>query len=74
MLHQSSMDLKEFERKLFEIITRHEITGSPLREYIEEWLKKALIKINEPKNQETIATIMPPEAQNASTKEALPSK
>jgi hypothetical protein len=46
--HQSNMDMREFEIKLFEIKTRHEITVAPLREYIEEWLKKALIKITEP--------------------------
>jgi hypothetical protein len=45
-----------------------------LREYIEEWLRKTLIKITEPENQETVAVVMPPQPQQASTKEAPPSK
>jgi len=47
----------------FEFKTTHEITISPLREYIEEWLNKALIKIIELENQETIAAVMPPQPQ-----------
>jgi hypothetical protein len=42
---------------------------APLREYIEEWLKKALIKITEPKNQETVREFMPPQPQQMSIKE-----
>jgi hypothetical protein len=68
------MDLREFENELFEIKTKHEIIVAPLREYIEEWLKKALIKITEPKNQETVASVMPPQPQHASIKETPPSK
>jgi hypothetical protein len=47
-LHQSEMDMREFENELFEITTKHEIIVPPLREYIEEWLKTTLIKITEP--------------------------
>jgi hypothetical protein len=43
-LHQSELDLREFESQLFEIKTKHEIIVAPLREYIEEWLNKALIE------------------------------
>jgi len=60
-LHESDMDTREFENELFEIKTRHEIMVAPLREYIEEWFKKALIKITEPENQETVTVVMPPQ-------------
>jgi hypothetical protein len=73
-LHESGMDLREFENELFEIKTKHQINVAPLREYIEERLKKALIKIVEPKNQETIAVVMPPQPQHAYIKETPPSK
>jgi hypothetical protein len=74
MLHQSGMDMREFENELFEIKTRHEIMVAPLREYIKEWLKKALIKITKPKNQEIVAVVMPPQPQQASIKETPPRK
>jgi hypothetical protein len=73
-LHQSEMDLREFENQLFEIKTKHEIIVAPLREYIEEWLKKALIRITEPENQETVAVVMPPQPQHAPIKETTTSK
>jgi 50S ribosomal subunit-associated GTPase HflX len=44
-LHQLSIDLREMENELFEIKTKHEIIVAPMREYIEEWLTKALVKI-----------------------------
>ena len=47
------MYLREFENQLFEIKTKHEIVVAPLREYIEDWLKKALIRITKMENQET---------------------
>jgi hypothetical protein len=45
-----------------------------LREYIEEWLKKALIKITEPENQETVTVVMPPQPQHTPIKEPAASK
>jgi hypothetical protein len=74
MLHQSEMDLREFENQLFEIKTKHEITVAPLREYIEEWLKKALIRITEPENQEAVTVVMPPQPQHTPIKESIASK
>ena len=47
---------------------------APLREYIEEWLKKVLIEIIEPENQETITTYMPPQPQYLPIKEPSASK
>jgi hypothetical protein len=44
-LHQLSLDLRELENELFETKTKHEITVAPMREYIEQWLTKALVKI-----------------------------
>jgi hypothetical protein len=46
-LHQLSLDLKELENELFETKTKHEIMVSPMREYIEQWLRKSLVKITE---------------------------
>ena len=73
-LHQSELDPREFERQLFEIKTKHEIIVAPLRDYIEEWLKNALIEIIEPKNQEIVKPIMPPQPQQISIKEPTVSK
>jgi hypothetical protein len=73
-LHQSKMDLREFENQLFEIKTKHEITVAPLREYIEEWFKNALIKITEPENQEVFTVVMPPQPQHTPIKESTASK
>jgi hypothetical protein len=74
MLHQSEMDLMEFENQLFEIKMKHEIIVAPLREYIKEWLKKALIRITEPENQEIVVVVMPPQPQHAPIKESIASK
>jgi len=41
---------------LFNIRVRHEIIVAPMREYIENWLKKALIKINEEDQAEVVGT------------------
>ena len=70
MLHQSEKDLREFENQLFEIKIKHKFAMTPLREYIEEWLKKALIRITKLENQEATTTIMPPKPQNAPIKES----
>jgi hypothetical protein len=59
-LHQLSLDLKELENELFETKTKHEIMVSPMREYIEQWLRKSLVKITETDQQEVGNTIMPP--------------
>jgi hypothetical protein len=62
------------ENELFEIKTKHEIMVAPMREYIEEWLRKSLIKITETDQHEVVTTIMPPPTQQPSTKEASTSK
>jgi len=64
------MDLREFENQLFEIKTKHEITVSPLMEYIKEILKKVLIKISETKNQEAVTVVMPPQPQHTPIKKS----
>ena len=68
------MDMREFENQLFEIKTKNEIIVASLREYIEEWLKKELIKITEPKNQEIVRAVMPPQPQHVPIKEPTTSK
>jgi hypothetical protein len=47
-LHQLSIDFQDMENSLFDIKVRHEIIVAPMRDYIENWLKNALIKITEP--------------------------
>jgi hypothetical protein len=69
-LHQSGMELREMDNELFKIKTKHEITVVPMREYFEDWLRKYLIKIIEPEQQEIVATFMPHQPKQASTKEA----
>ena len=68
-LHQSELDLMEFERQLFKIKTKHEIIVEPLREYIKEWLKKVLIEITELENQETVREIMQTQPQHLPIKD-----
>jgi hypothetical protein len=70
MIHCTSenIDMKELENDLFEIKVKHETIVSPLREYILEWLKEALIKFTEPKNQETTQGVMLTHPQPTSTK------
>jgi hypothetical protein len=46
-LHQISIDYREIEDSLFDIRVRQEIIVTPMRDYIENWLKQALIKIME---------------------------
>jgi hypothetical protein len=41
------MDFKDIENSLFDIKVRQEIMVPPMREYIDNWLKKALIKLIE---------------------------
>jgi uncharacterized protein YecA (UPF0149 family) len=73
-LHQSELDLREFKRQFFNNKNKHKIIVSPLREYIEEWLKKALIEITEPKNQEIVRSVMPLQPQQMSIMEQASSK
>jgi hypothetical protein len=65
-LHQLSMDFKDMENSLFDIKVRQEIIVAPMREYIENWLKKALIKITESDQEEAVAT-----GQVVPTKESI---
>jgi hypothetical protein len=60
--------LRELENELFETNTKHEIMVAPMREYIKQWLTKALVKIIETDQQEVV---MPhPTQQQQSTKYA----
>jgi hypothetical protein len=55
-LHQLSIDLRDLESTLFDIKVRQEIIVAPMREYIENWLKQALIKITEEDQVEAVGT------------------
>jgi hypothetical protein len=54
-LHQISIDYREIEDSLFDIRVKQEIIVTPMRDYIENWLKKDLIKITET-DQEVVVT------------------
>jgi hypothetical protein len=56
MLRQLSFDLRDLEGILFDIKIRHEINVAPMKDYIEEWLKGALIKITEENQEATVST------------------
>jgi hypothetical protein len=55
VLSQLSFDLRDLEGILFDIKIRHEINVAPMKDYIEEWLKKALIKIMEENQEEAVS-------------------
>jgi hypothetical protein len=55
-LHQLLMDFKDMKKLLFDIIVTQEVIVAPIREYIKNWLKKALIKIIESYQEEAIST------------------
>jgi hypothetical protein len=46
-LQNISIDYREYENELFKIKVKQEVIVAPLRQYIEEWLKRAIIKITE---------------------------
>jgi hypothetical protein len=73
-LHQSKLNLREFESQLFEVKIKHENIMAPLREYIEEGLNKALIEITVPENQEIARAVMPPQPQHVPIKELVSNK
>jgi len=55
-LHQISFDLRELEGMLFDINIRHEINVAPMKYYIEDWLKWALLTITEEHHFEEVET------------------
>jgi hypothetical protein len=63
MLHQLILDSRELENELFETKTNNEITVVPMKEYIEQWLTKALVKIIERDQKEVVTSVMPPPTQ-----------
>jgi hypothetical protein len=68
-LHQLSLDIKEMENELFENKTKHEIKVFPMREYIEQWLRKSLVKIIKKDQQEIDNTVMTPPTQQQPIKD-----
>jgi hypothetical protein len=47
VLKNLSIDHREIESELLNIKLKQEVIVSPLREYIQEWLNKSIIKISE---------------------------
>jgi len=61
--NQLGIYLREMENELFEINTNHDIMVAPMREYIEEWLRKSIINITKIDQQEVVTIAMPPPTQ-----------
>jgi hypothetical protein len=55
-LQQISIDYREFESTMLDIRVKQELIVAPIHEYIENWLKLALIKITEDDQMEAIVT------------------
>jgi len=58
-LHQISIELREMESNFFDIRIRQEINVSPMKYYIQAWLKQALLKIIEEDQLGTVETNQP---------------
>jgi hypothetical protein len=72
-IHQLGFELKDIENELFDTKIKHEIMVPPMWEYIEQWLKNALVKVIEPNHQEAVTTIRAPPIEQH-TKETSTSK
>jgi hypothetical protein len=57
-IHDIYRDLKYFEGELFNIKNIHEINVAPMKNYIEDWVKKVIDKLTK-EGQETIVEIVP---------------
>jgi hypothetical protein len=55
-LHEISLDLRDLKGELFKIKIRHEINMVPMKNYIEEWFKKAIKKLTT-EGQEAVETV-----------------
>jgi hypothetical protein len=56
-LHGISLDLRDLEGELFNIKIWHEINMAPMKNYIEEWFKKAIDKLTN-EGKETVETVL----------------
>jgi hypothetical protein len=45
VVHGISLDLRDLEGELFNIKIRHELNVAPMKNYIEDWFKKAIDKL-----------------------------
>jgi hypothetical protein len=55
-VHGISLDLRDLEGELFNIKIRHEINIAPMKNYIEDWFRKAIDKLTK-EGKETIQTV-----------------
>jgi hypothetical protein len=55
-LHGISLGLRDLEGELFNIKIHHEINVTPMKNYIEEWFKKAIDKLTN-EGKETVETV-----------------
>lgn len=57
-LYQLSFDIRDIETELFNAKIKHETMVTPMQEYIEVWLKKALIKLTKPYQPKLVTNAM----------------
>jgi hypothetical protein len=55
-VHGISLELRDLEGELFNIKIRHEINVPPMKNYIEDWFKKAIDKLTK-EGQDTVETL-----------------
>jgi hypothetical protein len=56
-IHGISHDLRDLEGELFNIKIRHEINVAPMKNYIEDWFKKAIDKLTKEGQEATVETV-----------------
>jgi hypothetical protein len=71
-IHGISHDLRDLEGELFNIKIRHEINVAPMKNYIEDWFKKAIDKLTKEGQETTVETV--PITTNEENKRTTTSK
>jgi hypothetical protein len=57
-IHGISHDLRNLEGELFNIKIRHEINVAPMKNYIEDWFKRAIDKLTKEGQETTVGTVL----------------
>jgi hypothetical protein len=56
-IHQVSIEYRDIQDKLFDIRVRKEVIVAPLRDYVEKWLKQALINITKENKENKVTNL-----------------
>jgi hypothetical protein len=56
-IHGISLDLRDLEGELFNIKIMHEINVAPMKNYIEDWFKKAIDKLTKEGQEAAVETV-----------------